>query len=93
MREIRTSGAEGGGTEPNRPSLPLSEPPISGACPGPPAFEAVIQSRKLSNRRPRESGGPGGKRLTSLGSRFRGNDEQSAQREIRGIRLQPLSRG
>lgn len=24
MREIRTSGSEGGGTEPNRPSLPLS---------------------------------------------------------------------
>ena len=25
MREIRTSGSEGGGTEPNRPSLPLSK--------------------------------------------------------------------
>ncbi len=25
MREIRTSGSEGGGTEPNRFSLPLSE--------------------------------------------------------------------
>lgn len=24
MREIRTSGSEGGGTEPNRSSLPLS---------------------------------------------------------------------
>ena len=24
MREIRTSGSEGGGVEPNRPSLPLS---------------------------------------------------------------------
>jgi hypothetical protein len=24
MREIRKSGSEGGGTEPNRPSLPLS---------------------------------------------------------------------
>lgn len=32
MREIRTSGSEGGGTEPNRPSLPLSK--RFAQCPG-----------------------------------------------------------
>ena len=30
MREIRTSGSEGGGAEANRPSLPLSVIPASG---------------------------------------------------------------
>ena len=35
MREIRQSGSEGGGTETNRPSLPLSKPmpkPIAGGA-------------------------------------------------------------
>ena len=37
MREIRTSGSEGGGTEPNRPSLPLSRrfAQCTGASPAP----------------------------------------------------------
>jgi hypothetical protein len=35
MREIRTSGSEGGGAEPNRPSLPLTKYPRLGPPAGP----------------------------------------------------------
>ena len=45
-----------------------------------PAQEAVKKFCGQTIRRPRASGDPGGKRLKSLGSRFRGNDEQRAQR-------------
>jgi hypothetical protein len=34
MREIRTSGSEGGGVEPNRRSLPLSGQPLELVAPG-----------------------------------------------------------
>ena len=36
MRENRPSGSEGGGTEANRSSLPLSPPPTCAAKPGHP---------------------------------------------------------
>ena len=53
MREIRTSGSEGGGVEPNRPSLPLSAIHAPSLAPGlrrgrhwTPAFAGVSAPRE-----------------------------------------------
>ncbi len=45
MREIRTSGSEGGGAEPNRPSLPLSVLLWAPAFAGVTGFYIVVASK------------------------------------------------
>jgi hypothetical protein len=46
MREIRTSGSEGGGVEPNRPSLPLSVLQVFEQLPWAPAFAGASAPRE-----------------------------------------------
>jgi hypothetical protein len=58
--------------------------------PGEGACREILRTDNSSSPRQR---GPKGKRLKCLGSRFRGNDEQRAQRWICGIGLQPRKPG